>query len=102
MNSIPPTVVPDGMRGAAGEFARAIDSANAHLRRVNSEMAALQASWRGDASVRFGQAMNDWEQQYDLILGRLADLLAVTGGAADACPAADERATSWTGGLSGI
>ncbi|WP_239154412.1 WXG100 family type VII secretion target [Amycolatopsis sp. FDAARGOS 1241] len=81
MNSIPPRVVPDGMRDVAGEFARAIDSANAHLRQVNNEMAALQASWRGDASVRFGQAMNEWEQQYDLILGRLADLLAVTGGA---------------------
>ncbi|MDT8911452.1 WXG100 family type VII secretion target [Amycolatopsis sp. PS_44_ISF1] len=78
------------MQDTAGQFARAIESANAHLRQVNSGMAALQTSWRGEASVRFGQAMNEWEQQFDVIVGRLEDLMAATGGTG-----------SRTGGLSG-
>ena len=86
----------DDMKQAAGSFAEAIESANARLRGVNSEMAMLQASWRGDAAVRFGQAMNDWEQEYDVILSRLSRLLEVTGG-----PEPDPG-TPWTGGLSGI
>ncbi|WP_033293731.1 WXG100 family type VII secretion target [Amycolatopsis jejuensis] len=68
---------------AAGRFEDAIDSANACLGQVNTEMAALQASWRGEASARFGQAMNDWEQQFDRILGSLTDLLRVTGGSGE-------------------
>ncbi|WP_037367783.1 WXG100 family type VII secretion target [Amycolatopsis orientalis] len=58
-------------------FAAAIDAANACFGTVNSEMAALQASWRGEAAVRFGQAMNDWEQQFDRILASLTDLVDV-------------------------
>jgi WXG100 family type VII secretion target len=69
------------MQDTAGQFARAIESANAHLRQVNTEMAVLQTSWRGEASVRFGQAMNEWEQQFDVIVGRLEDLMAATSGA---------------------
>lgn len=70
----------EDMRAAAGSFAGAIESANARLRGVNSEMAVLQASWRGDAAVRFGQAMTDWEREYDVIVSSLARLLEVTGG----------------------
>ena len=40
----------------------------------------VQASWRGEAAVRFGQAMRDWEQEFDVILSRLARLLETTGG----------------------
>ncbi len=68
------------MRRAAGSFAGAIASAHAGLRGVNREMATLQTTWRGDSAVRFGQAMNDWEREYDVILSALARLLAVTGG----------------------
>ncbi|WP_410675566.1 WXG100 family type VII secretion target [Amycolatopsis sp. cmx-4-68] len=68
------------MQRAAARFAYAIEAANSRLRDVNSEMAMVQASWRGEASVRFGQAMSDWEQEYDVILSRLARLLETTGG----------------------
>jgi WXG100 family type VII secretion target len=70
----------DDMKRAAARFARAIEAAGSHLREVNSEMAMVQASWRGEASVRFGQAMSDWEQEFDVILSRLARLLETTGG----------------------
>ncbi|WP_326957817.1 WXG100 family type VII secretion target [Amycolatopsis sp. NBC_01286] len=77
MSSAAPT---DDMKGAAVRFASAIEAANSQLRDVNSEMATLQAAWRGEAAVRFGQAMNDWEQEFDVILTRLAWLLEATGG----------------------
>jgi WXG100 family type VII secretion target len=70
----------EDMKRAAARFAGAIEAAHAGLRGVNSEMATVQASWRGEASVRFGQAMSDWEQEFDVILSRLAWLLETTGG----------------------
>ncbi|WIY05779.1 WXG100 family type VII secretion target [Amycolatopsis mongoliensis] len=70
----------EDMKRAAVHFAYAIEAAGAHLRDVNSEMAMVQASWRGEASVKFGQAMSDWEQEFDVILSRLVRLLATTGG----------------------
>ncbi|WP_410572777.1 WXG100 family type VII secretion target [Amycolatopsis sp. cmx-4-61] len=70
----------EDMQRAAACLASALDTARSHLRAVNSEMAMTQASWRGEASVRFGQAMRDWEQEYDVILSRLAELLEATGG----------------------
>jgi WXG100 family type VII secretion target len=69
------------MARAAARFADAVEAANARLRGVNSEMATLQASWRGEAAVRFGQAMTDWEQQFEVILSRLERLREITGGA---------------------
>jgi WXG100 family type VII secretion target len=68
------------MRRAAACFASALDAARSRLDAVNSEMAMVQAAWRGEASVRFGQAMRDWEQEFDVILSRLARLLETTGG----------------------
>ncbi|MCR6487176.1 WXG100 family type VII secretion target [Amycolatopsis sp. OK19-0408] len=70
----------EDMKRAAARFACAIEAANSRLLDVSSEMAIVQASWRGEASVRFGQAMRDWEQEFDVILSRLAWLLETTGG----------------------
>ena len=70
----------EDMQRAAARFAHAIEAAHSRLRDVNSEMAMVQASWRGEAAVRFGQAMRDWEQEFDVILSRLALLLETTGG----------------------
>jgi WXG100 family type VII secretion target len=83
----------DDMKRAAARFAYVIEAANSQLRGVNSEMATLQAAWRGEASVRFGQAMNDWEQEFDLILSRLARLLEATGGRVPR-----PRSGGWAGG----
>ncbi|MFD2465954.1 WXG100 family type VII secretion target [Amycolatopsis silviterrae] len=88
-----PVAAPADPPAQAARFAAAIDAANACFGQVNSEMAALQASWRGEAAVRFGQAMNDWERQFDRILGSLADLVDVARGAAahSAAECSDER-----------
>lgn len=70
----------EDMKRAAVRIAYAIEAAGAHLRDVTSEMAMVQASWRGEASVRFGQAMTDWEQEFDVIHSRLVRLFELTGG----------------------
>ncbi|MEU4254043.1 WXG100 family type VII secretion target [Amycolatopsis sp. NPDC026612] len=70
----------EDMQRAAACFAYAVEAARSRLRDVNSEMATAQASWRGEASVRFGQAMSDWEQEFDVIFSRLTELLEATGG----------------------
>lgn len=82
MDSVPPRPRPASLGGAAVRFTHAIDSANACLRPVNGAMAGLQACWRGEGSVRFGQAMSDWEREFELILDRLGDLreLVTTSG----------------------
>ncbi|MDX3190929.1 WXG100 family type VII secretion target [Streptomyces sp. MN03-5084-2B] len=74
------TAPTEDMQRAAACFAHALEGARSCLSDVNSEMATVQASWRGEASVRFGQAMSDWEQEFDVILSRLAQLLEATGG----------------------
>ncbi|GAB3134148.1 WXG100 family type VII secretion target [Amycolatopsis sp. NPDC004378] len=70
----------EDMKRAAARFAYAIETAGARLRAVDSGMAMVQASWRGEASVRLGQAMSDWEQEFDVILASLARLVEATGG----------------------
>jgi len=70
----------EDMKRAAARFACAVDAAGSHLRDVASEMALVQASWRGEASVRFGQAMSDWEQEFDVIHSRLVRLFELAGG----------------------
>ncbi len=70
----------EDMKRAAVRIAYAIEAAGAHLRDVNSEMAMAQVAWRGEASVRFGQAMSDWEQEFDVIHSRLVRLFELTGG----------------------
>lgn len=106
MAASPVSTTTEGMKQAGSHFEHAITSANNHLQQINSEMATLQASWRGDASVKFGQAMNDWEQQFDIIIKKLAQMLQVMGTNATVYTNTEEQALStagaWTGGLSGI
>jgi WXG100 family type VII secretion target len=65
---------------AGSHFEPAINSANSHLQQINSEMATLQAAWRGAASAKFGQAMSDWGQQFDIVIKKVTHLLEVMDG----------------------
>jgi WXG100 family type VII secretion target len=67
-------------RQAGSHFEHAINSANSHLQQINSEMATLQAAWHGAASAKFGQAMSDWGQQFDIVIKRVTHLLEVMDG----------------------
>jgi WXG100 family type VII secretion target len=100
------SVTTPGMKAACGNFETASSTATGQMQRVNSEMVTLQASWTGDASIKFGQAMNDWERQFDIIIRELNHMIEVMGGNANAYSANEETAvntaSAWAGGLSGM
>jgi hypothetical protein len=54
-------------------------------------------------SVRFGQAVHDWEQQFDIVLRELNHIVEVIGDNAHSRSAngksAVETASAWAGGL---
>ena len=93
----------EGMARAAALFQGASDEATGHLKSINEEMAALQATWTGDASTRFSRAMNDWENNFLTVISKLNDMIEVMTGNAQAYgKAADEAAAtagSWADGL---
>ncbi|WP_348651289.1 WXG100 family type VII secretion target [Micromonospora sp. WMMD1128] len=68
-----------GMQAAANEFANKAQEFTGHLRSVNSEMAALQASWHGTASNNFNQAMDNWERSFQTVINQLLHMLDVMG-----------------------
>jgi WXG100 family type VII secretion target len=89
------------MKQACGQFESVSSNASSQLERVNSEMASLQASWTGDASVKFGQAMNDWEQQFGVVIKELNHMIEVMGGGRANEVTAVDSASAWAGGLTG-
>lgn len=95
-----------GMTRAVGKLESTSTEATGHLRSVNGQMAALQASWTGEASQRFGQAMNDWEGDFLIVIHKLDHMIEVmTGNASSYDQAADEAtaiAGNWSGGLSDL
>jgi WXG100 family type VII secretion target len=96
----------EGMTRAVNKLESTSTEASGHLRAVNGQMAALQASWTGDASLRFGQAMNDWEGDFLTVIHKLDHMIEVmTGNASSYDQAADDAsavAGNWAGGLSDL
>lgn len=95
-----------GMAQAASLFQDASSQATSQLSSINSEMAALQATWTGAASTRFSGAMNSWEENFLIIIRRLNGMIEAMGGnAGDYEKQAEEAAsiaTAWSAGLDGI
>ena len=95
-----------GMAHAAQLFQDASSQSTSQLSSINTEMASLQATWTGAASVRFSQAMNSWEDSFMVIIRKLNGMIEAMGGnAQDYEKQADEAAniaTSWSTGLDGI
>jgi len=94
----------EGMVRATAKLQETSTEATTHLRSVNGQMAALQATWTGEASLRFGQAMNDWETNFLTVIQKLDHMIEVmTGNASSYDQTADEAAAiagNWSGGLS--
>ncbi|BCJ67307.1 WXG100 family type VII secretion target [Polymorphospora rubra] len=82
-----------GMQAAATEFAAKTQEFTGHLRSVNSEMATLQASWRGDASNSFNQAMDNWERSFQNIINQLINMMDVMGVTTTGYRAAEDEAS---------
>ncbi|MGH3431424.1 MAG: WXG100 family type VII secretion target [Thermocrispum sp.] len=96
----------DGMRRAGGLFEAASSQATSQKQSVNGEMAALAATWQGDASARYSQAMSEWEANFQIIINKLNEMVEVMGGNAQAydTTSADNEAIAggWNTGLAGF
>jgi len=95
-----------GMAHAAQLFQDASSQSTSQLSSINTEMAALQATWTGAASMRFSQAMNSWEDNFMVIIRKLNGMIESMGGnSQDYEKQAEEAANiagSWSTGLDGI
>jgi WXG100 family type VII secretion target len=69
----------EGMQAAAQEFANSASDFTTKLQSVNTEMAALQASWDGQASNNFNAAMDSWEAAFQRVINELLGLLDAMG-----------------------
>lgn len=67
----------EGMQKAAQEFSNKATEFTGLLQAVNSQMAALQVSWTGQASMGFNQAMDSWEAAFQRVIGELINMLEV-------------------------
>lgn len=70
----------EGMRKAGQLFEGASTEASNQMRQVNQLMLSLQQSWRGEASMKFNKAMNDWENQFSIIIKELNSMIEKMGG----------------------
>jgi WXG100 family type VII secretion target len=68
-----------GMQQAAQEFANRSSEFSGHLQSVNTEMATLQASWTGDASRQFNNAMDAWEAAFQKVINELNTMMQTMG-----------------------
>jgi len=69
----------EGMQRAAQEFSDRATEFTGHLQSVNSQMAVLQASWTGNASRSFNQAMDNWEASFQKVINELINMLDIMG-----------------------
>ncbi|MFD9895272.1 WXG100 family type VII secretion target [Amycolatopsis sp. NPDC059027] len=82
------------MQHAAQVFGDKASEFTQELQRVNSLMASLQASWRGQASTQFNQAMDNWERSFQVIINKLISMMDVMGVNTKQFVAAEDEAVS--------
>ncbi|WP_433794795.1 WXG100 family type VII secretion target [Actinoplanes sp. CA-252034] len=83
-----------GMQRAAQEFSDKATLFTGDLRAVNGQMAILLASWTGDASRGFNQAMDNWERSFQQVINELLKMLEVMGVTTKGYQAAEDEAAS--------
>jgi uncharacterized protein YukE len=66
----------------------------------------LQGTWRGAGSPQFANAMNQWEDEFMVVLKELSHMIELMGGNArqydDSANEAEGIAADFTGGLPGF
>jgi WXG100 family type VII secretion target len=81
-----------GMGTARAHFEHTSSSFSSQLSSVNSQMAALQASWAGQASNQFNVAMDQWEAYFRTIIQALNGMVGTMGGNANLYQSQEESA----------
>lgn len=98
-----------GMGQARTQFESAASTFTGQLGQVNSEVNTLRSTWTGSASVKFGSAMDDWENNFVTVIKELQAMVEAMGGSSAAFNTQEDDAaniaSSWSsfnGGLPGI
>ena len=84
----------EGMQRAAQEFSDKAQEFTGQLQAVNGQMGILQASWTGQASAGFNQAMDSWEGSFQRVINELINMLEVMGVTTKGYVAAEDDASS--------
>ncbi|MFI5934994.1 WXG100 family type VII secretion target [Actinoplanes sp. NPDC051494] len=84
----------EGMQRAAQEFSNKAQEFTGQLQAVNTQMGTLQASWTGQASNGFNQAMDSWEMSFKKVINELINMLDVMGVTTKGYTAAEDDASS--------
>jgi WXG100 family type VII secretion target len=83
----------EGMQQAAQEFSDKATEFTGLMQAVNSQMASLQVSWTGQASMGFNQAMDNWEAAFQRVINELLNMLEVMGVTTKGYIAAEDEAS---------
>ena len=84
----------EGMRAARTEFEGKSSYFSEQLKSVNGEMAVLQSTWQGTASMNFNQAMDNWEGGFTKVINALNSMIESLGGNASLYFQQEDEATS--------
>jgi len=85
------------MRTARIEFEGKSSFFSDQLRSVNEQMAALQSTWHGTASLNFNQAMDNWEGGLSRVITALNSMIESLGGNANLYAAQEDEAAALAG-----
>jgi ESAT-6 family protein len=69
-----------GMGQARTRFENTASTFTRQLGLVDDEVDALRSTWTGSASARFGSAMDDWENDFAIVIGELRAMVEAMGG----------------------
>ncbi|SHH06005.1 WXG100 family type VII secretion target [Streptoalloteichus hindustanus] len=102
----PTSVSTPAMRKAAGEFEAALSTSRTTSNTMQTTIAQLGTSWRGEAAARFVGSLNAWSGEYQNIIRQLETMLrALHGNARNYTVTEDsalERAATAMRGLPGL
>lgn len=79
-----------GMGQARTQFENSASTFTGQLGQVNSEVNLLRSTWTGSASMKFGSAMDDWENNFVIVIKELQAMVEAMGGSAAAFNAQED------------
>jgi WXG100 family type VII secretion target len=95
-----------GMTAAQASFQNALDQMNASFSNMSEQQSNLQANWAGETASTFGNALNQWLEDFSTVRSQLSQMLEVlstnTGVYANTNENSQQAASSFSGGLGGV
>ncbi|GGU76780.1 WXG100 family type VII secretion target [Lentzea flava] len=70
----------EGMHKAAGFLTETASTAKGALQSVGDGLAALKATWTGQASMAFDAAVQDWMSECKVIMDKLTEMIVIMQG----------------------